>query len=53
MCVYFLAVLDDACVASAYSFASENLFKDYGIVDMHRMTAGVVKVAVPIYSFLV
>ena len=43
----------EVCVSSAYSFVSKKLRVNYGILDMYRVTAGVVKVAVAICGFLV
>ena len=40
-------------VSSAYSFVSKKLRVNYGILDVYRVTTGVVKVAVGICGFLV
>ena len=43
----------EVCVSSAYSLVSLKLRVNYGIPDMYRVTAVVVKVAVAICEFLV
>ena len=45
-------MFNEVCVSSTYSFVSEKLGVNYGILDVYRMTAGVVKVAVAICGFL-
>ena len=52
MCGLLFAVFNDVCVSSAYSFASKKLRVNYGILDMYRVIAGVVKVAVAICGYL-
>ena len=39
---------NDVSFSSAYSFSSRKLRVNYGIPDVYRVTAGVVKVAVAI-----
>ena len=46
MCGYFFAVFNEVYVSSAYYFVSMKLRVNYIILDVYRMTAGVVKVAV-------
>ena len=46
-------VFNEVCVSGAYSFVSGKLRVNYGILDVHRVTAGVVKVAVAICRLLV
>ena len=46
-------MFNEVCASSAYSFVSKKLKVNYGILDVYRMTAGVVKVAVAIWGFLV
>ena len=48
MCGYFFAVLNEVCVSNAYSFVSKKLRINYGILDVYRVTSGVVKVAVAV-----
>ena len=45
-------MFNEICVSSAYSFVSKKLRVNYGMFDVYRVTAGVVKVAVDIYGFL-
>ena len=47
------AVFNEVCVSSAYYFASMKLKVNYGILNVYRVTAGVVKVAMAICGFLV
>ena len=53
MCGQFFSVFNELCVSSAYSYVSKKLRVDHGILDVYRVTAGVVKVAVAICGFLV
>ena len=46
-------MFNEVCVSSAYSSVSEKLRVNYGILDMYRVTADVVKVSVAICAFLV
>ena len=46
-------MFNDVCVSNACSFVSKKLRANYGIFDMYRVTAGVVKVAGAISVFLV
>ena len=39
-------MFNEVCVSSAYSFVSCKLRVNHGTLDMYRVTAGVVKVAV-------
>ena len=52
MCGQFFAVFNEVCASSAYSFVCFKLRVDYGIIDVYRVTAGVVKVNVAICGFL-
>ena len=49
---YLFAVFNEVCVSSAYSFVSKKLRVNYGILDVYRVTACIVKVAVDICEFL-
>ena len=46
-------MFNEVCFSSAYSLASEKQGVDYGILDVYRVTAGVVNVTVAIFGFLV
>ena len=46
-------MFNGVCVSIAYSFVSKKLRVNYGILDVHLVTADVVKVAVAICGFLV
>ena len=46
-------MFNEVCVSSAYSIVCRKLRVNYGILDVYRVTAGVVKVAEAIYGFLV
>ena len=41
-------MLNEVCVSNAYSFVFKKLIINYGILDVYRVTSGVVKVAVAI-----
>ena len=43
-----LCCVNDVSFSSAYSFSSRKLRVNYGILDVYRVTAGVVKVVVAI-----
>ena len=46
-------MFNEFCVSSAYSFVTNKLRVNYGILDAYWVTAGFVKVAVAICGFLV
>ena len=41
-------MFNEVGVSSEYSFSSKKLRVNYGIIDVHQVTSGVVKVAVAI-----
>ena len=45
-------MFNDVSVSSAYSFASKKLRVIYVIIDVYRVTVGVVKVAIAICVFI-
>ena len=46
-------MFNEVCVSIAYSFVSKKMRVNYGILDVHRVIASVVKVAVAICGFIV